>query len=196
MTKAELRKLFIKKRSELDSLQRMTLSEQITKNLFDSFNFKRLSFVHCYLSMENNNEPETGLIIERIRHEFSQISVYVPRVDFRSDEIESIHLERKTNLIKNRWGIPEPVSGKTANPEIFDLVIVPLVCFDKSGNRVGYGKGFYDRFLSRCRKDCIKAGLSFFPPVESISDIYPGDIRLDLCFTRKRPIFSISFFCL
>ncbi|MFN3419289.1 MAG: 5-formyltetrahydrofolate cyclo-ligase [Pyrinomonadaceae bacterium] len=189
MTKAGLRKLFIKKRSELDSSQRMALSERITENLFDSLNFKSLSSVHCYLPMENNNEPETGFIIERIRQDFAQIAVYVPRVDFRSDEIESILLDSKTKLTKNRWGIPEPLNGKTAEPEIFDLVLVPLVCFDKSGNRVGYGKGFYDRFLSRCRKDCIKAGLSFFPPVESISDIHPGDIRLDICFTPEKTYF-------
>jgi 5-formyltetrahydrofolate cyclo-ligase len=62
-------------------------------------------------------------------------------------------------------------------------VIVPLLCFDRRGHRVGYGKGFYDRYLQKCRPDCIKAGLSFFDPVDLIDDTYADDIPLDICVT-------------
>jgi 5-formyltetrahydrofolate cyclo-ligase len=63
------------------------------------------------------------------------------------------------------------------------VVFVPLLAFDKKGHRVGYGKGFYDRFLSDCKPETIKIGLSFFEAEESISAILPSDIRLDFCVT-------------
>ena len=66
-----------------------------------------------------------------------------------------------------------------------DLVLVPLLCFDKKGFRVGYGKGFYDRFLSKCRSDVLKIGLSYFKPVEKIEDVRDFDVALDYCITPK-----------
>ena len=66
------------------------------------------------------------------------------------------------------------------------MVLVPLLCFDESGHRVGYGKGFYDRFLTKCRPDTQKVGLSYFPPVKEITDADSFDIRLDLCLTPEK----------
>jgi 5-formyltetrahydrofolate cyclo-ligase len=73
-------------------------------------------------------------------------------------------------------GLEVPVSK-------IDVVFVPLLAFDKNGNRVGYGKGFYDNFLAKCREDVIKIGLSFFEPEEIIDDVFKTDIRLDYCVT-------------
>lgn len=64
-----------------------------------------------------------------------------------------------------------------------DVVFVPLLAYDNKGNRVGYGKGFYDHFLSECREDVVKIGLSFFEPEEAIEDVSATDIRLDYCVT-------------
>ena len=86
---------------------------------------------------------------------------------------------RDTVLVENEWGIREPGAGEIFEPQIVDLVIVPGVCFDEQCHRVGYGKGFYDRFLRKCRPDCVKIGLSFFEPVAEIADIHAGDVRLD-----------------
>ena len=68
-------------------------------------------------------------------------------------------------------------------------MIVPLLCFDARGHRVGYGKGYYDRFLQKCRPDCIKAGLSFFPPVKKIDDIHVADVQLDLVVTPNETFY-------
>jgi 5-formyltetrahydrofolate cyclo-ligase len=78
-------------------------------------------------------------------------------------------------------GIPEPVQGELIPDEQIDLVFVPLLAFDKKGNRVGYGKGFYDRFLAQCRPNTQKMGLSFFCPIDEISDVDPWDVKLDSC---------------
>ena len=69
--------------------------------------------------------------------------------------------------------------------------MIPLLAFDKKGFRVGFGKGYYDKFLARCKPNVIKAGLSFFDPVDEINDISGFDIPLNFCITPKE-IFSFS----
>ena len=92
-------------------------------------------------------------------------------------------LTENTRFIKNDYGIPEPVNGLEVPVSKIDVVFVPLLAYDKKGNRVGYGKGFYDRFLKKCRPDVIKIGLSFFEPEEQIEDISLDDVKLDFCVT-------------
>lgn len=60
---------------------------------------------------------------------------------------------------------------------------MPLLAYDKQGNRVGYGKGFYDKFLSQCKPNVVKIGLSFFEPEDLIEDIFENDVKLDVCIT-------------
>ena len=67
-----------------------------------------------------------------------------------------------------------------------DVVFVPLLCFDKQGHRVGYGKGFYDNFLHDCNTETIKIGLSLFEAEDHIQDIHENDIALDYCITPKK----------
>ena len=66
-----------------------------------------------------------------------------------------------------------------------EVVFVPLLGYDLKGNRVGYGKGFYDRFLSECKPETLKIGLSFFEPEELITDVFVEDVKLDYCVTPK-----------
>ena len=77
-------------------------------------------------------------------------------------------------------------SGEITEPDEIDLVLVPLLAFDQEGYRVGYGKGYYDKFLSQCREDVIKIGLSFFEPVDAISDINQFDMSLNYCVTPQQ----------
>ena len=95
--------------------------------------------------------------------------------------MQNLKFTSGTSLVKNVWDIDEPTHDECIETELIDIVLVPLLCFDEAGHRVGYGKGFYDRFLSRCRTDCLKIGLSFFPPVEAIDDLGSRDVELDFC---------------
>ena len=111
----------------------------------------------------------------------------LPRVlPEREATMASIAWDACTPMRENRWGIPEPAAGREIAPETIDLVLIPLLAFDRKGHRVGYGKGYYDRFLKRCRGDCMKLGLSFFEPVDSIYDAGEHDVPLDLCVTPHR----------
>ena len=95
-------------------------------------------------------------------------------------------LTDQTRFQKNALGIPEPVSGIEIEALKIDVVFVPLLAFDNKGNRVGYGKGYYDRFLARCKPDCIKIGLSFFEEEQDSFIIEPTDIPLDYCVTPEQ----------
>jgi 5-formyltetrahydrofolate cyclo-ligase len=95
-------------------------------------------------------------------------------------------LTDNTKIKKNEYNIPEPVDGIEIPSTKIDVVFVPLLTFDKKGHRVGYGKGFYDKFLSACKPDAIKIGLSFFEAEELIEGIFEGDIALNYCVTPDR----------
>ena len=136
--------------------------------------------------MKHFGEVETLPIFDRLWREFPAIETSAPRVNHPTSEIEAVAFNSATGLIENRWRIPEPEGNYLIEPEEIDLVLVPLLCVDKRGHRVGYGKGFYDRFLKKCRADCLKIGLGFFPPIEKIDDVNDDDVRLDACVTPDR----------
>ena len=94
-------------------------------------------------------------------------------------------LESDTEITVSDWGIPEPVGASPAPVLAIDYVLVPLLVIDRVGYRVGYGKGFYDRFLTDCRDDVRTIGLSFFDPIDEVVDKDPWDIPLDHCITPK-----------
>jgi 5-formyltetrahydrofolate cyclo-ligase len=93
---------------------------------------------------------------------------------------------KNTSLELNEFDIPEPINEKAVQNSQIDLVLVPLLIFDQFGHRVGYGKGFYDRFLSECRADTIKIGLCDFSSVQQISPVLPSDIAMDFCITPTK----------
>ena len=156
---------------------------QIYNFFFSSFDISFIKVIHTFIPLIKTNEPDTWIIIDRIRREFPHIRISIPRVE--NNHLINLYYEDESQLKKNQWGILEPVSGERTPTEKIDLVIVPLLSFDKKGNRVGYGKGFYDLFLSECRLDCKKIGLSFFEPVDEITDVYSHDIKLTNCVTPQ-----------
>ena len=183
MTKSELRKLYLEKRIALSPEESAAKSLQIAARFFENFNLSSIKYIHCFISAEKFNEVDTKPIFQRLWSDFPQIQTVVPRVDRRTGKLESLKYGTDVELVHNRWQIGEPAHNECVEAAEIDMVLVPLVCFDRHGHRVGYGKGFYDRFLSECREDCLKIGLSFFEPVERIDDSHAGDVRLDFGIT-------------
>ncbi len=180
MTKSELRKIYLEKRKLLSEGERAQLNFQLYNLFFASTDLSFVKVLHCYLPLAKNNEPDTWMIIDRIRREFPQVRISVPRVK-ADGELENVYFEGLHQLQTTSWGIQEPKQGVITPTEKIDLVVVPLLAIDMNGHRVGYGKGYYDKFLMKCRIDCKTIGLSFFPPVERISDINAGDVALTTC---------------
>ncbi len=183
MTKAALRRIYLEKQKSLSDVERSEKSLRIVDRFFEHFSLADVRFLHIFLPIEKNNEIDTIIFINRLRRDFPEIKILVSRVDFETLSLEILELDAAAKLALNRWKIPEPTNGKTTALEKIDVCLVPLLCFDERGFRVGYGKGFYDKFLSRCRENCLKIGLSYFAPTEKISDVQKFDVKLDVCLT-------------
>ena len=186
MNKAELRKIYLARQKNLSAFERKQKSGQIAENFFANFDLKLIYFLHCFIPIEKANEIDTKTIFQKIWLGFPRIETLAPRVDFQTGEIENLKLTPETDLVKNVWEIFEPVGEAEIETQKIDLVLIPLLSFDVRGFRAGYGKGFYDRFLKNCRADCLKIGLSYFAPVEKISDAQKFDVRLDFCVTPEK----------
>lgn len=140
-------------------------------------------FYHLFLAISDKKEIETTFILSILQGKDK--NVVLPKI-FSQNILKHYLLTDNTKLKKNEWGIPEPIDGIEIAPNKLDVVFVPLLAFDLRGNRVGYGKGYYDKFLSKCRKDTIKIGLSLFHPTTQITDIDKNDVRLDFCVTPDK----------
>jgi 5-formyltetrahydrofolate cyclo-ligase len=146
------------------------------------------TYFHLFLTIEEQKEVETEFVLQILAGKDKEI--VVAKSNFETLEMTNYLLTDNTKFQKNEYNIYEPVDGIEVPSAKIEVVFVPLLAYDKLGNRVGYGKGFYDNFLSKCNGDVIKVGLSFFEPEEIIEDVSPTDIRLDYCVT---PTTSYSF---
>ena len=185
MTKQALRTLYLQKRDNLSEEEYTHLNFQIYQQFFATIDLSFLKVIHTFLPITAKREVDTWLIIDRIKREFPHISISIPKVDPRTNTLKNFYFEGPHQLTTSTWGIQEPKQGIPTESEKIDMVLVPLLAFDKSGHRVGYGKGYYDGFLKNCRTDCQKTGLSLFSAVENIDDIHSMDVSLHQCITPK-----------
>lgn len=142
------------------------------------------ALVMTYAPIERFNEFDPQLITDYCYFKNPGQVLFYP-VMGSNDELISVVVDDNTTFAVNSFGISEPVDGLDMFPEEIDLVIVPLLAFDRNGFRVGYGKGYYDKFLKECREDVIKVGFSYFDPVALIEDINAFDVKLDHCITPQ-----------
>lgn len=191
MNKSELRKDYLFLRKSLSKKDRDSRDSVITDRFFDEFDLADIHFLHLFLSIEKFTEIRTLPIVVKLWRDSPAISTVVPRVNSETLLLEHLKYDKNAKLIENRWGILEPAGDEVVEIEKIDLVLIPLLAFDGRGFRVGYGKGFYDKFLAQCRDDCLKIGLSYFPPADEISDVNDFDVKLDLCITPEN-IFSFN----
>ena len=181
-TKENLRLLFLEKRLRLSPKVREESSLAIANQCL-KLPIWELEYFHLFLPIIKKAEVNTSFFLtilqERNKH------IVLPKVT-SDDSLTSILLNNSTKIIKNKWEISEPERGITIAPSMLDVVFVPLLGYDTFGNRVGYGKGFYDDFLKSCKPNILKIGLSFFEPIRKIHGIRPEDITLNYCVTPER----------
>lgn len=188
MTKSELRKVYLAKRQMLSFPERELASANIAARLFRDFDLSNVGVLHCFIHIERFGEVDTRPIFQDIWSRFPNIQTVVPRVNHQTEELDCLKYGHDTELVHNAWQIGEPAHNDHVEPKEIDTVLVPLLCFDRRGHRVGYGKGYYDRFLRRCRADCQKIGLSMFDPIDEISDVHEIDEPLDAAVTPAETI--------
>ena len=182
MLKSEARALFLTKRKSI-SLEEKLLLDQAILLEFKKIDLTTIKCIHIYLPINAQNECNTYPIIDFIRENYPKINMAIPKANFENGQMDAVFFNPETQLATNNLGIAEPINGAAINPIDIDMIICPLLAFDLKGNRVGYGKGFYDRFLGLCKSDVIKLGLSYFEPINNLTDCNESDLPLSSCIT-------------
>ena len=183
MDKKELRKKYktLRKNLSEDTIEEWSLK---IANQLIRLDIWQHSFYHLFLPIESQKEINTEYILQILAGKDKNI--VLSKSDFSTREMSHFLLTYYTTIKKNSYDIPEPIDGLEVPVFKIDVVFVPLLAFDENGNRVGYGKGFYDKFLAECKPEILKIGLSFFESEKVISDVLNTDIQLDLCVTPTK----------
>ncbi len=142
------------------------------------------TYYHIFLAITNKKEINTDYLLHILQGKDK--SIVISKSDFNTGELIHFLLQENTSLKLSEYGIPEPVSGIELPSDMMEVVFVPLLAFDYDGNRIGYGKGFYDRFLAECKENTLFIGLSFFEPEEEEIPYEDMDVPLHFCITPKR----------
>lgn len=182
MTKKEIRKIELDKRIQL-SPQELKASTALIADRFQNLPDLTCHYLLSYYPLKERNEFDVAIGERILKEKNPSLQVAWPKIDVNTSSMEAHLIEKSKLFTKNKFNILEPLDGDIVPSQSIDIVFVPLIAFDRRGFRVGYGKGFYDRYLPGCRRDAIKLGFSFFNPVERVDDISEFDVPLTLCIT-------------
>jgi 5-formyltetrahydrofolate cyclo-ligase len=187
LTKAALRRAALARRQALTKAEVAERSQQLASQLFTNFPVAQWRWLHVFLPLARRNEPDTWPLIHRIWAEQLPVRLAAPVVQPDGISLKHYELTPATPLLASRWGIPEPVASPATEvaPAQLDAVLVPLLACDQQGQRVGYGGGFYDRFLADCQPGTRFIGLNILDdaPVAALADVLPTDVPLHACVT-------------
>jgi 5-formyltetrahydrofolate cyclo-ligase len=182
MKKSEIRKIELKKRIQLSKEEMQEMTNSIV-NQFHNLQLQSINYLLSYYPLKERNEFDVSICEKTVKGKHPSVKIAWPKIVNKASLMEAHLVGHEKLFIKNKFNILEPLDGDVVTPELFDIVFVPLIAFDMKGYRVGYGKGFYDRFLPGCRSDVAKIGFSFFEAVDEIEDIDEFDVPLNLCIT-------------
>ncbi|MCA9776446.1 MAG: 5-formyltetrahydrofolate cyclo-ligase [Candidatus Eremiobacteraeota bacterium] len=184
--KKELRKSYLERRRALTETEVANKSQAIFQNWLPLLDAAQHHTLHSFLSIRDFREVETSLFLDHLETHHPTVRIGVPRVGFESKELTH-HTFLPHQLEKNSWGILEPqATAPRLEPTEFDMVLVPMLAFDKSGFRLGYGGGYYDKFLAQVRSDCLLAGVCFeLGRLPKDLPVSSHDVPLDCVVTEK-----------
>ena len=185
MNKKEIRTVFLQKRLLLSELEIIKGSTAIIGH-FNRLQLSNINAVFSYSPISHHKEFDVGACERSLSATHPGITIAHPRIIKNAFQMEAVRIENSSSFAENQYLIREPSEGEILPPDIFDLVLVPLLAIDVDGFRIGYGKGYYDRWLPQCRPEVIKVGFSFFEPVAPVGDISEFDVPLNFCITPMR----------
>lgn len=183
MTKAELRIKYKTLRQGFSNEEIESKSMAIANRLLELKIWDK-TYYHLFLSIIDQKEINTEYVLHILAGKDKEI--IISRSDFKDYTMRHYLLTDNTRLKNNKYGIPEPIDGIEVPVKKIEVVFVPVLAFDTKGNRTGYGKGFYDRFLAECSNDTLKVGLSFFEAENGPIEVNATDMPLDYCVTPEK----------
>ncbi len=184
MNKAVLRELYKEKRRAISSKDKLKYDDLLLIQ-FQKIRLDGIQTLLTYWPMANMIEPNTHLFSGYLRHIIPGLEIAYPVCDMTDNSMEAIQINEDTVYKTNTYGVTEPKEGTVIQPQQIDLVFVPMLICDDKGYRVGYGKGYYDRYLARCSETVVTIGFSYFSPIDNIDDAAAFDIPLNFCITPE-----------
>ena len=185
MLKKQARKIYREKRASITPTQKLKWDDLLLIQ-FQTLQLPFITNVLSFYPIDVHNEINTFIITDYLHFKNPSLQIAYPRTDFQHHTMQAVACTIDTIFEDNEYNIPEPIHGEIIEPSQIKMVLVPLLSFDLKGHRVGYGKGFYDRFLQQCSKDCLKIGLSYFEPIDQLNDPGEFDVPLDACITPQQ----------
>jgi len=174
--KQEIRKQILEIRNQIPEEERIQRSKQIADLLEALSEFKSAQHILFYYT--NGSEVDTTPLIDKY---LSSKQLYLPVIK-NEEDFHAVAIQHPLHLENGTFGIPEPIGDPPDDESMLGLIIVPGVAFDKTGNRIGTGKGYYDRFLPRC-PNAIKIGLAFDEQILDQVPKDPYDVAVDFIVT-------------
>ena len=184
VTKQQIRSKYKLLRQQISSKDKLRFDDLMLLQ-FQQFNFNHIQTLLTYWPIANNNEPNTHLFSSYLRHIIPNLQMAYPVSSFETNEMKAVLIDEETVYKTNEYGITEPKFGEEIEAPEIDLIFVPLFVCDTNGYRVGYGKGFYDKFLANCDENVTTIGFSYFDPIDKIDDTNSFDIPLCCCITPE-----------
>ncbi|MDD3772909.1 MAG: 5-formyltetrahydrofolate cyclo-ligase [Weeksellaceae bacterium] len=178
MTKPELRSFYKKERKQF-SFQQIEEKSSLILNQIKQLPIWQNTVFHCFVSIKSQNEIQTFSLIEYLLKQKKIVAV--PKV--QGLEMLTCQISSQTEWKTGSFQVPEPKNWTKIALEKIEIVFIPMLICDFKGNRIGYGGGYYDRFLSQLNPDTLKIGLNFFPPIPVEIESEKTDIPLDYCVT-------------
>ncbi len=185
--KKDLRKRLDQERRALTPEVMAEKSKQVFERWLARFTMKPVLYLHLFQSIKKRNEIDTQYYMDYVRSRHDHVKIVVPVINPYSDHLWHVELLNDIEMEVNHFGIPEPkLPHKKVFPMQLDMVLIPMLGFDMAGNRLGYGKGMYDRFLELTHPECIKVGLCLEQgKIEEGLPTEPHDIPLDYVVTES-----------
>jgi 5-formyltetrahydrofolate cyclo-ligase len=183
-TKNELRQDYRQLRKQLSGDEVNDLSRKITTQLGTWLKGQEgLTHFHLFFPISKFKEVNTFYIQQLLEQQDK--TLFTSQVNREENRLDTLQLPPEASFFLDEWGIPVPQESVRVTATKIQVVFVPLLAYDKSGHRLGFGKGFYDRFLASLEQPVLKVGLSFFAPEEAVP-VEPHDIPLDYCITPEQ----------
>lgn len=185
MLKNEIREIYLEKRHQLSNKDLLILDDLLLIQLQNLY-FDNPKVLLSYFPIENKNEPNTQLFNSYLKYNYAELEIAYPVSNFSNLSMKACLTNHTTEFQFNKYHIYEPVQVQEINLRNIDIVFVPLLAFDTLGFRVGYGKGFYDKFLQNHPVNLVKIGFSYFEPIDKIEDRNSFDVPLNYCITPHK----------
>ena len=186
--KAAMRKLMIERREHLLEVERVHMDEVITEHILAHIAYRCATTIAVYLDFRG--EVSTQRLIDQAWHDGK--IVVAPRVLRGDAHMEMFRLIPTMQVEFGAWQVPQPVlpsdKENMNDPVMPQLLIVPGVAFTPCGDRLGYGKGYYDRYLSRTNTGVVRIGIAYDLQVVDQLPIHDLDQRMDWIITPTRLI--------